>query len=162
MDPIKKSCAGLYKSAQRQTLTVSTIFTGRRERALLAGRADRTPSSFSPVCSSRSWEPLPLWLIEIEKSMNPLRSVRSVSQFSALLLLVSRYSYHVRELLVCWLLFTAVFAALAVLVLTGALACHAGKYAIHWVSATAPVAPVAGLGPDEACLKMVPDSITLK
>jgi len=84
-----------------------------------------------------------------------------VSQFSALLL-VSLYSYHVRELLVCWLFFTALFAALAFLVLTGALARYAGKYAIHWVSATARVAPVVGLGPDETCLKTVPDSITLK
>jgi len=90
--------------------------------------------------------------------MNPLRKVRSVSQFSALLL-VSLYSYYVRELLVCWLFFTAVFAALAFLVLTGTLACYAGKYAIQWVSATA---PVAGLGPDDPCLKTVPDSIALK
>jgi hypothetical protein len=84
-----------------------------------------------------------------------------VSQFSALLL-VSLYSYRVRKLLVCWLLFTAVFAVLAFLVLTGALACYAAKYAIHRVSATAPVAPVVGLGPDEPYLKTVPDSITLK
>jgi hypothetical protein len=54
--------------------------------------------------------------------MNPLRKVGSVSEFSALLL-VSLNSYHVRELLVRWLLFTAVFAVLAFLVLTGALAC---------------------------------------
>jgi hypothetical protein len=72
------------------------------------------------------------------------------------------YSYHVRELLVCWLFFTALLAALAFLVLTGALACYAGKHVIHWVSATPPVEPVVGLGPDELCLKTVPDSITLK
>ena len=100
-------------------------------------------------------------LIEIEKFMNPLRKVRGVSQFSALLL-VSLYSYRMRELLVCWLFFSALFAALAFLVLIGALACYAGKYAIHWVNATAPVAPVVGLGPDEPYLKTDPDSITLK
>jgi hypothetical protein len=102
---------------------------------------------------------LPLWLIEIEKSMNPLRRVRSLSEFSVLRL-VSLYSYHVREVLVCWPLFTAVFAAVAVLVLTGAPASYAGKYAIH--CATAPGAPVAGLGPDEPYLKTAPHSIKLK
>jgi hypothetical protein len=67
-----------------------------------------------------------LWLIEIEKFMNSLRKIGGVSQFSALLL-VSLYPYHVRELLVRWLLFTAGFAALAHLVLTGALACYVRK-----------------------------------
>ena len=94
--------------------------------------------------------------------MNPLRENHRVSQFSGLLLVVSLYSYHVRELLVCWLFFSLLFVALALVILGGALACYAGKYAIHWATMTARGAPVVGFGPDELCPKTISDSIKLK
>jgi hypothetical protein len=56
-----------------------------------------------------------------------------VSQFSGLHRRFGLYSYHVRELLVCWLFFSPLFVLLA-LVILGVLACYAGKYATHGAS----------------------------
>jgi hypothetical protein len=51
-------------------------------------------------------------LNELEKSLNQLRGIRRVSQFTALLGF-SLYSYHVPELLVCWLFFRLLFVLYA-------------------------------------------------
>jgi len=57
-----------------------------------------------------------------------------VSQLSGLHRRVGLYSYHVRELLVCWLFFSPLFVLLAPVILGGVLACYAGKYATHGAS----------------------------
>jgi hypothetical protein len=81
-----------------------------------------------------------------------------VSQFSGLLLGLSLYSYHVRELLVCWLFFSLLFVVLALVILGGILACYAGKYATHWARTAAPVTPVLALGSTEVHLKTILDA----
>jgi hypothetical protein len=54
-------------------------------------------------------------------------------QFAGLLLLVAGIlSYQVRVLLICWLLFAALFASMALAILSSVLAWHAAKYSIHW------------------------------
>ena len=64
---------------------------------------------------------------------------------SAWLLGLSWYSYHARELLVCWLFFSALFVCLALIVLSGALAIYAGEYLTVWArSATAMTPAVLG------------------
>jgi hypothetical protein len=77
--------------------------------------------------------------------LRPLRESHRVSQVAGLLLGLSLYFYSVRELAVCWLFFILFFAVLALLVLGGVLAYHAGKYAAHWARTTVPVAPVPPL-----------------
>jgi hypothetical protein len=119
-------------------------------------RLGRTISLISPFSSSRPWKSaFHPKLSEIEASLNQLRGIRRVSQCSGLLLGFSLYSYHVRELLVCWLFFSLLFVLLALVILGGVLACYAGKYATHWASTTAPITPVLALGSAELHLKMI-------
>jgi hypothetical protein len=84
------------------------------------------------------------------------RESHRVSQFSGLLIGLSLYSYHVRELLVCWLFFCLLFVGLVLLLLGGVLACHAGKYATHWVRTATPVTPGLVLASAELHLKTIP------
>ena len=62
-------------------------------------------------------------------------------QFSTLLLCVARYSYRVKELLVCWLFFCSLFALLALMFLGAVLVCYAGKYVVAWTNAVHTVIP---------------------
>jgi hypothetical protein len=88
--------------------------------------------------------------------VNPLRGIYRVSQFSGLLLGLSFYSYHVREFLVCWLLFCLLFALLALVILGGVFAAYAGNHAIHWASVAVRVAPIIALDSDEIQLDALP------
>jgi hypothetical protein len=94
--------------------------------------------------------------------VNQLRESHRVSQFSGLLLGLSLYSYHVRELLVCWLFFSLLFVSLALLILVGVLACYTGNYVIQWVNTAAGVTPVVALGAGELHLKTISDARKLK
>lgn len=85
--------------------------------------------------------------------MNPLQASRRVSQFSPLLLGLSLYSYHVRELLVCWLFFSALFVSLSAVMAGGVLAFYAGKFVLDWAGSEARVAPVLVLAPVEIQVK---------
>ncbi len=105
---------------------------------------------------------LPSKLSEIEESLNQLRENHRVSQFSGLLLGLSLYSYHVRELLVCWLYFSLLFVSVVLVILGGVLACYAGKYAIDWVRTAAEATPVVALGSGDLHLKTIPDARKLK
>jgi hypothetical protein len=126
-------------------------------------RLGRTISLISPFSSSRPWKSaFHPKLSEIEASLNQLRGIRRVSQCSGLLLGFSLYSYHVRELLVCWLFFSLLFVLLALLILGGVLACHAGECVAVWMRTTAPVSPVLVLGSAELHLKTIPDARRLK
>jgi hypothetical protein len=66
-------------------------------------------------------------------------------------------SYHLQELLVCWLCFSMAFVSLALAILAIALACYAGKYLIHCASAAARVISRVALGPANTHLKVIPD-----
>jgi hypothetical protein len=85
-----------------------------------------------------------------------------VSQFSGLLLGLSLYSYHVRELLFCWLFFSLLFVSLALVIVGGVLACYAGKYVTVWARATVPVTPVLALASAEPHLKTISDGTKSK
>ena len=78
------------------------------------------------------------------------------------LLGLSLLSYHLRELLVCWLFFSLVFVSLALLILTGVLVCCAGGHAIAWACRAARVIWNVVLGAPEIPLKLVPDGRKLK
>jgi hypothetical protein len=56
-------------------------------------------------------------------------------------------SYHLQELLVCWLCFSIAFVSLALAILAFALACYAGKYLIHCASAAVRVIARAAQNP---------------
>jgi hypothetical protein len=93
-----------------------------------------------------------------EDSLRQLRESHRAWQFSGLILGLSLYSYHVRELLVCWLFFIVLFVVLALLVLGGVLAFHAGKYASQWARMAAPATPVLALASAELHLKIIADA----
>jgi hypothetical protein len=105
---------------------------------------------------------LPLKLNGIEEFVNSLRGIYRVSQFSGLLLGLSLFSYHVRELLVCWLFFCLLFVLLALVILGGVLAAHAGNHAIHWASTAVRVAPMVALDSDEIQLDAISGARKLK
>jgi hypothetical protein len=59
------------------------------------------------------------------------------------LLGLSLYSYHVRELLVCWLFFIALFVCMMLVILIGELGVYAGECVTVWAhSATVMTPPV--------------------
>jgi hypothetical protein len=86
-----------------------------------------------------------------------LREGHHVSQFSGLLLGLSLYSYHVRELLVCWLIFTLLFVCLTLVILGGVLALHVGEYLTVWARTLAGMTPVVALGHVELPPKDISD-----
>ena len=63
------------------------------------------------------------------------------------------FSYHVRELLVCWLFFSVPFALLALLLLGVVVACNAGQHLVHWTGARIEVEPLVVLAVDEVQLE---------
>jgi len=119
----------------------------RRDRAIFArkqGWAGRYPSS------RRSPQPNPGKppSIQAERergTLSPFRENHHVWQFSGLLLVLSLYSYHVRELLVCWLFFTSIFICVTLLILIGLLGVHAGERLTVRARATARMTPVLAL-----------------
>ncbi len=105
---------------------------------------------------------LPLRLNEIEEFVNPLRGTYRVSQFSGLLLGLSFYSYHVRELLICWLFFSLLFVLLALVILGRVLAGYSGKYAVRWAGTAMRLTLVVALGSGELQLDAVSGGRKLK
>ncbi len=91
-----------------------------------------------------------------------LQENQHVLQISGLLLGVGLLSYHVRELMVCWLFFSMLFVLLVLLIFGGVLACYAGKCVIDRVSATLRLTPVVRLSTDDLQLKTISDGLELK
>jgi hypothetical protein len=79
--------------------------------------------------------------------LHRLRDYQHVSLFSGIFLGLCLYSYHVRELLACWLFFCLLFALVALLMLAGLLASHAAKYVMDWTNAGRPPGLLAGIEP---------------
>lgn len=106
----------------------------RRERAKFAGIqgwAGRNSSSrrFVSTCGTS----FPRYAQRNRGILVRLQAKICAPQFAGLLLLVAGIlSYQVRELLICWLLFAALFASMALAILSSVLAWHAAKYSIHW------------------------------
>jgi hypothetical protein len=61
-----------------------------------------------------------------------LRESHRVPEITGLLVALSLYSYHVRELLACWIFFGLLFVTLALMILGGVLAWHIAKNASQW------------------------------
>jgi hypothetical protein len=70
-----------------------------------------------------------------------------VLPFFALLLAFARYSYRGKELLVCWLFFCSLFAALALIFLGAAFTFHAGKNLVKMLGVARKRAPKLALYP---------------
>jgi hypothetical protein len=87
-----------------------------------------------------------------------LQENQHVLQIFGLLLGLGLFSYHVRELMVCWLLFSLLFVLLILLICGGALAYYTGKCVIDWVSTT----PRVTLSTDDLQLKTISDGLELK
>lgn len=94
--------------------------------------------------------------------MNLLRGRHRVPQMCGVMFGVSLYSYHVRELLACWLFFCSLFALLVLAVSAVVLAGYAGKYAIEWASGVAQAPPIAALAVGELGLEVAADDELLK
>lgn len=97
-----------------------------------------------------------LGLLELEKSLSQLRTIHQVSQCSILFLglALSLRSYFVRELLVCWLLFSLVFMLLIILILVGWFAARAGNLIIIWASTARTRASILSLSPVRLPIKI--------
>src|SRR5579859_3496412 len=68
---------------------------------------------------------------------------------------ISLYSYHVRELLVCLAFFSLLFVLLALLILGGIIAWHAGEYVLQRAGTAGRVRRSVALGPAELQLKPI-------
>jgi len=91
-----------------------------------------------------------------------LRESHHVSQFSGLLLGLSLSSYHVRELLFCWLYFSLLFVGVALLLLSGVLAVRAGECLTVWARTVTGLTPAVALAHAELPLKNISDARKLK
>ena len=127
----------------------------------MQGWAGRFPSSRRSPKPSPGKHPPNFQAERDGESLNLLRDSRHVSQFSGLILGLSLYSYHVRELLVCWLFFTLLFVCLALVLLGGVLAVYAGERVTVWARTPA-MTPVLALAPAELRVKIIPDARRLK
>jgi hypothetical protein len=93
------------------------------------------------------------------KTAKSLMSILAVG----LLVGLSLHSYRIQEVVVCWLFFSMAFVSLAIVILTGVLACGACESVIHWAStATRRVAPKVELAFPELHLKIIPTAGKLK
>lgn len=96
---------------------------------------------------------------EIEESLSQLRATHRVSQLAGMFLglgLILR-SYHMRELLACWLFFSLVFVLLALIVFGSVLAFCAGNRVIRWARTAARVTPLVDFSPGELRMKTILD-----
>lgn len=94
--------------------------------------------------------------------MNFLREHHYVLKLSGLALGFGLYSYHVRELLVCWLFFGGLFVSVALIVGGGVIAVYAGNYALHWANRSARVALATAMAAGKLRLKTISSVEKLK
>jgi hypothetical protein len=71
------------------------------------------------------------------------------------LLGLSLYSYHLQELLVCWLCFSVVFVSLALVILTVVLVCYATECLLAWASRAEGVIIQVARGTPELQVKII-------
>jgi hypothetical protein len=74
--------------------------------------------------------------------VHQLRETYYGSQFSGLLVGLSLYFYHVRELLVCWLFFSVLLVCIMMVILLGELVVYAGESLTGWARSTTGMTPV--------------------
>jgi hypothetical protein len=124
------------------------LSTARTSEIARYARLGRAVSLLSPLFLFRAfYSAVQSQLNHIEESLHRLRDYQRVSLFSGIFLGLCLYSYHVRELLACWLFFCLLFALVALLMLAGLLASHAAKYVMDWTNAGRPPGLLAGIKP---------------
>ena len=99
---------------------------------------------------------------EIEEFVHQLRKSPQVWEFSGLLLGLSLYSYHVRELLVCWLYFSVLFVCVTLLLLLGVLGVYAGECVAVWARSAMGMTPVLVLASTDLRVKIISAATKLK
>jgi hypothetical protein len=72
-----------------------------------------------------------------------------------LLLGLGLFSYHLREILVCYLIFTVLFACIMLLIFIGELGVYAGECVSVWVDLTTVKTPVLVLVSSEPSMKIM-------
>jgi len=80
-----------------------------------------------------------------EDAVRRFREINRVQVCLGLLMGLSLFSYHVRELLVCWIFFVLLFVAVAAVILGGVLAWHAAEAAVHRAGGAPPAVPALAL-----------------
>jgi hypothetical protein len=124
------------------------LSTARTSEIARYARLGRAVSLLSPLFLFRAfYSAVQSQLNHIEESLHRLRDYQRVSLFSGIFLGLYLYSYHVRELLACWLFFCLLFALVALLMLAGLLASQAAKYVMDWTNAGRPPGLLAGIEP---------------
>ena len=94
--------------------------------------------------------------------MHKMRESPQVWEFSGLLLGLSLYSYHVRELLVCWLYFSVLFVCVTLLLLLGVLGVYAGECVAVWARSATGMTPVLVLASTGLRVKIISAATKLK
>jgi hypothetical protein len=79
-----------------------------------------------------------------------------------LLLGFSLFSYHLREVLVCYLIFTVLFACIMLLLFIGELGVYAGECVSVWVDLATVKTPVLALVSSEPSMKIVLQASEIK
>jgi hypothetical protein len=111
-------------------------------------------SPFSKARTSRSWVPS---TSETGEFVIQFKENLRVLSVGGLLLGLSVYSYHVRELLVCWLYFSVLFVCMMLVILIGELGVYAGKCVAVWARSAAEMTPVFEFAAIELPLKNIPE-----
>lgn len=93
--------------------------------------------------------------------MNLFSRYRGLWTSALLLLGLGLFSYHVRELLFCWLYFGFVFGFLVLLIVCGVLAYHAGTRAMDWVNMTMHATPAVNTNSEAEASSSIVALITL-
>ena len=110
-------------------------------------------SQFSKARTRRSSVPS---TSEIGEFVIQFKESLQVLPVGGLLLVLSLYSYHVRELLVCWLYFSVLFVCMMLVILIGELGVYAGECVAVWARSAAEITPVLKLAAIEAPVKNIP------
>lgn len=140
--PTRKKSSRLFNIERRTFLAFSIIFIGRRDRAILNGLGGSNGICHLAVFSIfATGSGLPTQAMITKHISRQLGEGLLVLSFTGLLLGLGLYSYHVRELLVCWIFLGLVLAVPALAALGILLACFAGQYLISRIRSAATVAP---------------------
>jgi len=116
--------------------------TGRRDRAILTGLGGSGGICHLAVLCVFTSGNTPVVPPMIQKDiLRRLLARFYFLPFSAFFPCLACYSYRVRELLVCWLFFSSLFASIALLFLAVVLAGYAGRYLMKYVSVVKTVIP---------------------
>ena len=117
-----------------------------------AGPAVSLSSQFSKARTRRSSVPI---TSEIGEFVIQFKESPLLLPGGGLLLSLTLYFYHLRELLVCWLYFTVLFVCMILVILIGEVGVYAGGCIVVWACSTTGITPVLALVSPNPSLKVV-------